>query len=91
MAGNSLQRKASVSRLFTLARTSSRRRAARRSDVGATAQRLDELIADRRFRAFPDWLERSYQDDTSDDQRYWPEPWPATWYCRDDPAADGLR
>ena len=57
-----------MSRLLTFVRSPSRRRAARGAGEDGTAERLDEIIADRRFRAFPDWLEQRYQQDTGDDQ-----------------------
>ena len=56
-----------MSRLFTIARSPSRRRASR-SEPATLAQRLDAALADRRFRALPDELEARFQADTAEDQ-----------------------
>jgi diguanylate cyclase (GGDEF)-like protein len=56
-----------LSRLFTIARSPSRRRSAR-GEAADLAQRLDEALADRRFRALPADLEDRFQVDTAQDQ-----------------------
>ena len=56
-----------MSRLFTIARSPSRRRSAR-GESASLAQRLDEALYDRRFRALPDDLEARFQADTAQDQ-----------------------
>jgi diguanylate cyclase (GGDEF)-like protein len=56
-----------LSRLFTFVRSQSRRRSARGESVNL-AQRLDDALSDRRFRALPADLEARFQIDTAPDQ-----------------------
>jgi diguanylate cyclase (GGDEF)-like protein len=56
-----------LSRLFIFPRAPSRRRAPR-GEPESFAQRIDEALADRRFRALPDDLEARFQAETAQDQ-----------------------
>ncbi len=57
-----------MQRLFTFARSPTRRRAKRGAGALANLEAFDATIGDRRFRALPEALEQRFQQDTAEDQ-----------------------